>query len=447
MPVWLKSILVSAIVLTACWSGVIAFWRSTERTPDTWELGLSLLGLPLVVLTSLWLVPKLNTRRSSGKPETLSATTTTSVAPTSLPTLAILAAALRTPHGSTSAEVSTAISKRKSSADIDPQLHDDDGYPIMSARVREGYDDSLQEAMAAWLTQMAVPDPAFNDEQWRALTLAAAVAGDLSASAASQFGGRKEHPIMRMQLIVPSGWSAEQRNVTGMLLSNAAALAGWPSTHIKVMPDEVTVISAINNIIQCCDAEPAAAAMVIAFASNIGAETVARWASEGSLFTASNPQGAIPGEGAVGLLVTAPALASSLATSFALINPADERERERGNFGAPTVIAELAAGALKRAETDVSKVALIVADTGHHANRAAELMIYANKAMPELDATEDILHTGFACGACGQVAFMTALALACHHALERSAPALAIGNEDPSRRLAAVISPAAKPLG
>lgn len=181
--------------------------------------------------------------------------------------------------------------------------------------------------------------------------------------------------------------------------------------------------------------------MVIGFASNVGEDTVAKWAEAGTLFTASNPDAAIPGEGAVGFLVSAPTLASSLRTDFVLMHPVEEAQREQSERGNTSAVKELAERALKRADTNASNVAMIVADTGHHATRASELMVYANKAMPELDSSEDVLHAGFACGTCGQIPFMTALALACHHSLERAASVLVIGNEDPSRRVAVVISP------
>jgi hypothetical protein len=86
-------------------------------------------------------------------------------------------------------------------------------------------------------------------------------------------------------------------------------------------------------------------------------------------------------------------------------------------------------------------VAVIVADTGHRTNRTLELMAHASGKMPQLDGTDDVLRVGAACGTCGEVPFITALALAGHYTLERQAPALFISNEDPYHRVAALVRP------
>jgi hypothetical protein len=89
------------------------------------------------------------------------------------------------------------------------------------------------------------------------------------------------------------------------------------------------------------------------------------------------------------------------------------------------------------------KVAMLVADTGHRTSRVLELMELATAALPHLDAEADVLRTGGACGACGTVPFVTALALGRHHAIELEAPVLCISNEDPYRRSAVLVRPAA----
>jgi hypothetical protein len=84
---------------------------------------------------------------------------------------------------------------------------------------------------------------------------------------------------------------------------------------------------------------------------------------------------------------------------------------------------------------------MIVADTGHRASRTLELMGLA-ATLPQLDDAVDVVPVGAALGTCGAVPFMTALALASHHARERNAPVLCISNEDPYLRWAAVVRPA-----
>jgi hypothetical protein len=189
------------------------------------------------------------------------------------------------------------------------------------------------------------------------------------------------------------------------------------------------------------------AAMVVACASHIGDETIAQWAANASLFTSSQPQGQIPGEGAAGLLVTDLRQARSIeGAAFALLDPMVEARRDSSADGSkradPKLLGELAEHALKRGAAELSDVALIVADTGHRSNRMLELMALASASMPQLDGAADVVRVGVANGTCGAVPFVTALALARHQALERGAPVLCISNEDPYLRCAALIRPA-----
>jgi hypothetical protein len=64
-------------------------------------------------------------------------------------------------------------------------------------------------------------------------------------------------------------------------------------------------------------------------------------------------------------------------------------------------------------------------------------------AIAQVDAADDIVRIGLGSGSCGAVPFVTVLALARHYALERQAPVLCIGNEDPILRSAALVRPPA----
>jgi hypothetical protein len=99
--------------------------------------------------------------------------------------------------------------------------------------------------------------------------------------------------------------------------------------------------------------------------------------------------------------------------------------------------------ALKRGNVALSDVAMIVADTGHRSSRALELMGHVSAAIPHLDGEDDVVRVGLSSGTCGAVPFISALALARHHALQRQAPVLGISNEDPYRRVVTLIRPAA----
>jgi hypothetical protein len=100
--------------------------------------------------------------------------------------------------------------------------------------------------------------------------------------------------------------------------------------------------------------------------------------------------------------------------------------------------------ALAHAGAAPADVAMVVADTGAHGGRGRELLDSV-AALPRLDPEHGVARVGIACGSCGVVSFIAALALARHHALARAAPVLCVSNEDAYRRIAALVGPASRP--
>lgn len=188
-------------------------------------------------------------------------------------------------------------------------------------------------------------------------------------------------------------------------------------------------------------------ALVIACASLIGQESIDSLAAQSSLFTSSQSRGRIPGEGAAGLLLTDLKLAHDCGAEFALLGPVAERRRDTSADDTrrvdSTLLLELAEQLSKAAAVDISQISMVLADTAHRPNRVLELMGLSAPAIPQVDAADDIIRIGLGSGSCGAVPMMTALVLARYYALERGAPILCIGNEDPYLRSAALVRPPA----
>ena len=456
LPGWLKHCLLAGLLIAGCWIAAICYWRATDNTPAPGELMLSLLALPAALLLAFGIGPKVVAKRAAAPVASAQAQAgQASQGLPSAPPLAILTSALRSPHGASAEELSAAIADNKARADLDPDLVDDDGFPVMTARCSDATDEVLQEEITEWLAANGMAGLSFTDEQWRALTMASGVAGELASHAASRLIPR-DAPAPMLQLIplLPSEWGAEQRRAAGRWIEHTVTQFGWPPASVALAAPEAQTAAAERSpsslpgtLAQC--AAPAGTplvAMVVACASYIGEQSVAEWAANASLFTSARPQGLIPGEGAAGLLLTDPQFAESTADApFALLAPFHEARRDaaanEARHRGSALLAELAQTALKRDAAEPTAMA-IVADTGHRANRVLELMGMASSVLPELDADADIVRVGAASGACDAVPFVTALALAHHHALERHAPVLFISNEDPYNRCAAVVRPA-----
>jgi len=453
-PAWIVNSLIGGFVFLACWGISIAYWRSTRSAPGTSEFAAFLFAIPLALTCVAWLGVRLILPRiaaSIQEPVPAKPAAAPPAPPISMP-LAVLASALRSPHGASAEELATAIAGGKARADLDRELIDEDGFPVMTARSDDADDAALQEEIAAWLAHHGMADLQFSDAQWRALILASAVTGDLTLSAIGAFAGIEGAlPMLQLVPLLPLDWHADQRQAAAAWLRHMVERSGWAPDSLAIPaeapanaggPAPSAVFSRLaHDTLQ--KAQPLAA-LIVACASHIDQETVDKWAAEGKLFTSARPQGLIPGEGAAGLVLAdlAQAHARQL-TDFVVLDPVEEAQHgvsaDDMKRVDPNVLEELTKRAIKRRNIDFTDVVMIVADTGHRSSRVLELMGYASVTMPQLDEAGDIVCVGVACGSSGTVPFITALALARHYVLERFGPVVCVGNEDAQLRQAALV--------
>ena len=450
---WLRNSLIGGCVFLLCWAVMIAYWRATRGNPDTGELAACLFALPLALSLAACFGARLVMSRLAAPVAAQPAQAAPApAAPPPAPSLAILAAALRSPHGASIEALASALEHNRARPDLDKALIDDDGFPVMTARSSDARDDALQQEMLAWLAANGMPALRFTEAQWRALTLASGVATDLTLHATVELmPADGAWPMLQLAPILPPEWPIDQRHAASLWLSHVVAQSGWPSACIAVPAEPLasasdTIPSAVFGRI-ARDAQRKAeplVAFVIACASHVDQETVDQWTADGTLFTSARPQGMVPGEGAVGLLVSDVPLARSIdKAKFVVLEPLEEGRLEasadEGKRIDPAILEELSRRVLKRGNVQFKDVVTIVADTGQRMHRTLELMGYAPVAMPHLDDIRHIVRLGVAYGNCGIVPFMTALALARHYALQRFGSVLCVGNEDPYLRLAALV--------
>lgn len=448
LPGPLKGGLLAAGVFIACWGGAIWYWRGASGTPGTLELALVLLGLPLMLVGSMWFGGKLLAKRAAPVPMAPAAAAAPAPVAT-LPSLAIVSSALRSPYGASAEELASAIAGNKLRPDLDAQLVDDDGFPVAAARCEEAQDESFQEEVGAWLVQNGMGELFFSGPQWRALTLGSSVVAELASRAGDLLPAEGKPPLLRLLPLLPADWTLEQRHTAGIWFKHLAASFGWPAAQVA-LPDAdagaATPAALCTQLAREAAKDAPVVALVVACASNIGQDIVDEWASKGILFTSGRPQGLVPGEGAAGLLLTDLRLAQSIeGTLFVLLDPAEEARREAAaparQRAQPALLGELAGRAGRHAQAGLAEVAMVVADSGQRQTRTLELMGMVSNAMPGLDESEDVFCVGSASGACGDVPFVTALALAQHGALVRGAPVLCLGNEDAEHCSAHLLRP------
>lgn len=433
---WLAAGLLALLAFGACWTGAIVWWRSRTGDPGTGELMFYLFVLPggllcgaLAAQKRLAAAPPAPTPAPDDAPPPL---------PETLP-VAILAAAIRSPYGATLDDLADSLARNKARPALDAELTDEEGFPLLTARCSDAVDPGLQAEITAWLGD-AVNN--FSDEQWRALVLASSVTAEL----ATALPLHQEHDNLRLAPVLSADWPAAQRDAAGRWLQHIVVQHGWPAEHITIVPPNEADLS---DTVPTTLLRPMATAapgitLIVAGASHVGDATVQAWTIQQMLCTSTCPHGQIPGEGAVGLLLTNPALGASTGIHFTVLEPiatamhAISADEHRGPL--PPVLPDLARATLTTAAIDASTLAAIVADT-RRTTRMLELMSFANSAAPQLTDAGEIVAFGRASGTCGAVPAITALALASHYVCDRNGPVLWLSNEDAFQRCAAIVRP------
>lgn len=459
---WLKRSLLVLGVFGVCWIGAVWYWRSSMRMPDTGDLALALLAVPLVLLSTVWLANKAYTARAadpSGAGKTPAAVPAQDASVASggpgaaspkapWQPLGVAGAALRMPHGDSPAALAAAFAEGAARLDLDPELTDMQGFPIMAGRVADVDLEPLQE----WLS--GHPAAKVKPHQLRALALGGEVAAELAMYAEAQ----DDNGVLQLLPLLPDDWPAPLRDLATDWLSHCAVDAGWPRERLALRHlQQAALPGALRDVAaQAGSATAPAFSMVLAFDSAIDADAVEYMGIHGKLFGARNQNGHMPSEGAAGILLQpasgahdAPALlalASGAADQPApplaelaqqAIELAQAAQRTSTPAGAP------AAGA--DAASDTLAVDFIAADTDHRVAAVADLMQCVETRAPALDTNTALACVGAACGHTGAAGALAALALALQQAAESGGHALCLANANPRQPFALLVGPLPTP--
>lgn len=471
MRPWLRRSLLILAVFALCWGGAIWYWRSSTRMPSTGDLAGTMLALPLVLLASWWLGKKLLARLAAPAAAPADAADgdahagANEAAPRA--PLHLAAAALRMPGGDSASALEAALLDKQQRPELDPELTDARGYPVMSARVAGLDEQGQKELLDDWLRTRPADTaqgaaPHFDAEHLRALALGASVLNELMQEAAmhtaldgdkaAQTGARAALPTLQLHLLLPSDWDKPQRDTGAAWLHAQAERQGWPSdklsTHLAGDSEPLALIEQLAA--QAALQELPCLAIVLACASHIGELTVHDWTARDLLFNTGQPGGQIPGEGAAGLLLADAAQAAALQVDTpVLLHQASMAVRGRSadsrGPGDAGLLSELGGKAMSAAGVAPAAITRLYADADQRSSRMIELMNNAGTLLPDIDLSNDVLSVAAACGQSGQVATLAALVLARHEAAGNASQVLCLSNLDAFHRAAVVVGPAAAP--
>ncbi|MEC5164090.1 MULTISPECIES: hypothetical protein [unclassified Janthinobacterium] len=462
MRPWLSRTLLVAGGVVLCWIGVAWYWRAGNRMPGGAELAGGLVMLPLVLLLAVWGGGKAAALMAAA-PAPAGAAPDAPAAPAPVAATAVmLAGALRMPHGASAEELAQAILTKQARLALDPELLDDNGFPLLSGRVADIDELAQEELMADWLRQQA-GQPRLEAEQWRALALAGDVAAELARAAtlhpllaaylqaAPSARAALAPPVLQLLPLLPDEWDQEQRTLAGHWLLHIVAAQGWPAERLALSgPAEREGASAFQSMAELADLHVQTGqpylSIVLACASHVGERSVAAWSARGRLLTAANAGGEVPGEGAAGLLLADAGQALLVDADAAVVlhraahglraTSADAKGRADIEL-----LAALSAQALLCAAPGAS-VGLLAADTDQRSSRVGELMGMANAALPELDLASQVISVAASCGSAGAVPALAALVLARQACAEQPGLyALCVSNQHSHQRGAVLVGP------
>jgi len=449
MQSWLKKLMTGAIAFGASWTGALGYWRSTNRLPGGADLAFWLVAVPVLLLLAAWGTHALYRRAQApsapaGNVAAPEAALAPAPAPAAAAALAIVASAVRTPFGHTAVGLRAALAAGEARPALDPELEDADGYPVLTARIADA-----DAELAALRSAFAGPDSHhthFTDAQWRALAFAGATVSELGDLLAHADAAKL--PLLQLHAVWTDEWTAPQRTAASDWLHGRLGAAGWRLDRIVISPTaaDLTTAPALVARLLAQAGEPLLA-VVLACGSQLDTATVDAMAAAKTLFSARQPDGQIPGEGACALLLADAASARLLAdeaesvpalralASTTLEQSAD-KARQPGTQALPTLLAR----AMVDARCTPAQVVLASADGGRHPGRIRELMALAGGHLPQLDPIADLARAGEAWTGCAPLAWLAALAVAADAAREHHGAALCIGNLDPVRRDLAVVA-------
>nr|WP_315184053.1 hypothetical protein [uncultured Albidiferax sp.] len=476
MIAWLKRSALVLLVFVAVWVLMLVYWTSMHRLPTTSEIFLYMLLLPAGFLLGIWLVRKAGAllAASWAAQAARAQAPLAAEAPALVPdvsherawTLAVLATALRAPHGDSADALAAALQSGEARLGLDPELKAN-GFPVKVGRVPGVDGAACAERLDAWQAAAGKPVGMWSEEQLRALAMAHDVLLEVAplltqhpllaayASASQDQRNTIALPTLQLLAVWPSRWTLAERQTASLWLTHLLEEQGWPAEKMLPSPlgssgtveplaliDSVSVHSHRQDIPCLC--------LVLASESFVGEESVDLWEQAGQLRRDKADGGQTPGEGAVCLLLGDTQQAQHMADLApaslhrAALGRRDKSADATGRIGG-ALLEQLVQHALQAAGVEHAQVNWLVADSDHR--RLPELMVLEQTVFPDLDMKKQCLKIAADCGSAGAVSALTALAVAHFEATANAACVVCVGSQDAFDRAAVVVRPWAAEAG
>lgn len=466
MQPWLKRMLFAVLAIFATWILVIVYWRNNMHMPSTSDAVTYLVIMPFTLLMSVYIIKRSGqgllaltavTKTSEGTENTHTQQTKTAETARTW-TVSIISSTTRTRFGVSTINILDAIENKATKFELDPELTDPNGYPILSGRI-EDLDASVAIAHFKQFTKtQKLPDQPWYPEDLRTITLAHNVCLDLALSIISSPGLSEvinnpstsatavTMPMIYLASCLPASWTEQQKQQITLWLIDLLITQGLSSDFIIPHPlnalsldDPVLLIDKINILIN--QQNESGLHLIISSHSFIGEHSM----TASTMANARNITRKIPGEAAAGLIVTdlkwaeklAP-LATVKAHRLAQFN-SDKSADDPGKIKPDTLI-KAVEDAIKTANIAASSIKNVTSDTDEHPTRISELYEALNIALPEIDLTANCFQIAAHCGTIGVVSSLIAIISAADLAKKSEHAVLSVCNNDGLTRSSIILN-------
>lgn len=486
MSKFIAGALLFLLMTAVLWTAVLWQWESTRHNMSVSDIVIYLGLLPLacfgLLLALRW------AWRGAGERQAAAAAARASVAPAGTvaerdgageearrhATTLLLGAWLRSAAGDAPADLMDAAKAGEPRPSLDAELRDDNGMPLMAARIADLDTAELDAAAVPLVAATAAQQPQRQSMQpathvLRALTalqpplteavLALQSWSERFAPADPQApipagAARPPQRLVRMLVALPETWHAFECGFAQLWIEQ---LVQEYSTEIPAQRFRVETHTAsgpelwlkADQLLQSLARESRDDAVLLAAChSDLSGEAVAALEHARRLFSASAcPKGVMPGEAAVTLLLALPGWPSAPQDERSPIHlhrPAVSR-RDKSIEAAGKVSSEFlqhaCTQALAASRLEADSVKALVCDADQHSQRSTELFGTTLALLPDLDPTEDMRVLGTVTGHTGAAGTLAVVAAAAAQARSLEAPCAALSLGDPYFRLALVARP------
>lgn len=472
-------------VAIACgiWVAVLWRWQATAHDMNTRDIVVYLGLLPVTVfafaLLLRWAWRGAESRAADAPPA--AATTAAAQAAGGAEdaerhvTLQLLAAPLACAAGTSAADLLSAARDGEPRPSLDKELRDDDGLPVVSARMAELDVAALQTLLEPCLAEVRKRRPewanldagepvrralaALREPLARAVDALAPWAAEFEAPAQTgptRPAGPNAPTPRRVQVLLgwPADWNAFDQELGRELAPALIAAGGGPIPASRFVftaqigCGEELLLQADRWQRTLAREQRREPLIVAACHSDIGAAAVEALERQALLFSGhKRPKGRIPGEAAAALVLAPadwPAGPDADAPPPHLHRPAvlrrDKSVDAPGRVSSDTT-RQAVTLALAASRLAADGVAALACDADRHSARGAELYGASLSLLPQLDSSEDVRLLATVTGAVGAVGALLAVACAAERAKADGKPCLAATLGDPFARLALVALP------